>query len=81
MTGANLLLGIMVSASLSACSSQGERDVVSDDPLAIQTAAKEDQFGKGFGKAFRADPNSEPANVSDADLHPVSYTAEPLDVD
>lgn len=66
---------------LSACSGEAERDVVAGDPLAGGVAGQEDQFGKGFGKAFRADPNSEPAKVSDADVHPVSRTAEPIDVD
>ena len=78
-----LILGaiMMAGASLSACSGESEGDVVSQDPLAGRTAAQGDQFGKGFGKAFRADSNSEPANVSNADVKPVSLTAEPLDVD
>ncbi len=40
----------------------------------------EDQFGKGFGKAFRASPNSEPANLVEGDVIPVSNTAEPVEI-
>ncbi len=78
-----LILGaiMMAGASLSACSGKTEADVVAQDPLAGRTATQGDQFGKGFGKAFRADPNSEPAKVNDGDVKPVSLTAEPLDVD
>lgn len=75
------LLGVIMMAGASACSGEGERDIISEEPLAAEPAAQEDKFGKGFGKAFRADPNSEPANVSDNDVNPVSHTAEPLDVD
>lgn len=85
MADRKLLFAIVITtaASLSACSLKSEREVVSDDPLAhraTQAAQQEDQFGKGFGKAFRADPNSEPAKVNANDVAPVSLTEEPLPV-
>lgn len=72
---------IIANALLAACSSEGKGDQQSHDPFASRTARQEDRFGEGFGKAFRAHPNSEPANVSEADVKPVSRTAEPLDVE
>ena len=77
----SLLIGLILlaGASLSACNRTSESDVLANDPLAVGSTAKEDQFGKGFGKVFRADPNSEPANVARDDVLPVSSTAEPVD--
>lgn len=72
---------MMASGWLASCSSEGDRERQSHDPFASRTNRQEDRFGEGFGKAFRADPNSEPANVSEADVKPVSRTAEPLDVE
>ncbi len=63
-------------ASLSACSQESESDALVLDSR-TDTQRPEDKFGKGFGEAFRADPNSEPANVSEGDVNPVSLTAEP----
>ena len=79
----SLLVGMIVSTglSLSACSQERESDAFSNDPLAGNSTAKGDQFGKGFGKAFRADPHSEPINVSREDVIPVSNTAEPVEFD
>ncbi|MGI8931797.1 MAG: hypothetical protein ACR2FK_05405 [Sphingomicrobium sp.] len=56
-----------------------------DDPLVIEATAGKDgldeQFGKGFEKVHRAAPNSEPANVDEVELEPVSFTAEPVLID
>lgn len=68
---------MIAGASLSACNKKTDSDALvlgSRDEAGTST---EDKFGKGFGKAFRADPNSEPANVSANDVNPVSYTTEP----
>lgn len=46
----------------------------------VSSERMEDQFGKGFAEKFRADPNSEPANLQDDDVKPVSMTAEPVPV-
>jgi hypothetical protein len=40
----------------------------------------EDQFGAGFGMAFRQDRNTEPADPAAADIEAVTLTAEPRDV-
>lgn len=78
-----LLFGaIMVSGSaLGACHRTNSEDELANDPLAASTGGQEDKFGKGFGKAFRAPPNSEPANVVEGDVVPVSNTAEPVQID
>ena len=77
----SLLIGLMLlsGASLSACNRKSESDALANDTFAVPSAAKGDQFGKGFGEAFRADPNSEPANVARNDVIPVSKTAEPVE--
>lgn len=67
---------IFAGASLSSCSKNSESDALVLDAQADSGRA-EDKFGEGFGEAFRADPNSEPANVSAGDVVPVSHTAEP----
>ena len=79
----SLLVGLLLlsGASLSACDRKSGRDAFENDPFAARSTAKEDQFGKGFGKAFRADRNAEPANVVEGDLVPVSRTTEPVEID
>jgi len=74
-------LMMMAVASLSACNRNSESDVIANDPFAAGSTAKGDQFGKVFGEASRASPNSEPANIVEGDLPPVSMTAEPLPLD
>jgi len=66
--------------SLSACTEQAEGDIVAQSSR-TESKRMEDQFGEGFGKAHRADPNSEPVNVSEIELPPVSYTNEPIAID
>jgi hypothetical protein len=58
----------------------GGSDQPGNQPPTVVTTAQEDKFGSGFGAAFRAPPNSEPFNVSDGDLVPVSLTTEPIDI-
>lgn len=41
---------------------------------------QEDQFGGGFGVAFRADNNSEPSSPTDGDIGPISLTTEPFEI-
>ncbi len=72
---------MLIGTSLSACHRQSDSDVLANDPFAANSARPEDRFGKGFGKAFRADPKSEPVKVKPGDVNPVSTTAEPLPVD
>ena len=64
---------------LSACGQKRDRD-----PIILDTKADagrvEDEFGKGFGEAYRANPNAEPRNVQDGDLKPVSSTSEPVPI-
>ena len=78
-----LVFGLIVlaGASLSACGGKSDGDAMSNGPLTSTSATPEDQFGKEFGKAFRADPNSEPAKVAERDMHPVSLTTEPIQIE
>jgi len=72
---------IVIGTSLTACQRQSSSDVPDADPFAPRTTVKSDhadQFGKAFGEAYRADPNSEPREISKNDLPPVSYTDEPV---
>ena len=79
---ATTILGLILIAggSLSACNKQRK-----DEPLMIEpgrdSGSTDSKFGKEFGTAFNADPNSEPRNVHDGDLAPVSMTAEPAAID
>lgn len=77
-----LIVGLILvtGTSLTACGDKSESDVLVPESVA-ENRRMEDQFGKGFGEAYRADPNSEPANVSEMELAPVSYTTEPVLID
>ena len=80
----SLLLGLILlsGASLSSCNRNSGSDAFENDPFAARSSGKlEDQFGKGFAKAARAKPNSEPRTVDKRELVPVSYTAEPVPID
>jgi hypothetical protein len=67
--------------SLSACGKNSDdSDTLTVESSGIDTGRPEDRFGKGFGEKFRADPNSEPANVTDGELAPVSDTTEPIPI-
>lgn len=72
---------LLVGASVAGCERTPSDDAPVADPFAQKSARTEDQFGKGFGKAYRADPKSEPAPVVKGDLIPVSHTAEPLAIE
>lgn len=79
---ATMILGLVLIAggSLSACNKKR-----GDEPLMIEPGrdlgATDNKFGKKFGSAFNADPNSEPRNVYEGDLAPVSLTTEPVAID
>lgn len=76
-----LLFGLVVVAgvSLSSCSKAKERDAPA--ALNLDSAShQEDQFGKGFGRDFRADPMSKPADVENSDVAPVSDTDQPVPI-
>ena len=79
VTKTTTFIGMMliIGGSLSACGKKSD-----SDPLVMPASSErggiDDQFGKGFGKAFRADPNSEPRKVEEIDLKPVSLTTEPI---
>lgn len=76
-----LLVGLLVVAgvSLSACGKNERSDL--DLPQSASTDGRvEDQFGKEFGEAFRADPNSQPANVTGNGVIPVSLDTEPVPI-
>ncbi len=79
----NLVFGLILltGASLTACSNKAESDAAGTDLFPSSAGRPEDQFGKEFGKAFRAHPNSEPANISDGDVVPVSVTDEPVQLE
>ncbi len=68
-------------ASLSACQKKAESDAAGFDASSVGSTRTEDKFGSNFGNAFRAPANSEPVNVADGDLPPVSNTTEPEPVE
>ncbi len=79
-----LLIGLMIitGASFSACDRKSGNDALDTDALAAgPTTAKGDEFGKEFGAAYRANPNSEPRVIDKNELQPVSYTSEPVEFD
>ena len=71
---------IVAGASLSACHKAAKSDASASLDFGNASDHPEDQFGKGFGEKFRADPNSKPTNVQDTDVNPVSMTAEPVPI-
>ncbi len=79
---ATTILGLVLIAggSLSACNKKS-----GNEPLMIEpgrdSGTTANKFGKEFGSAFNADPNSEPREVHEGDLEPVSLTTEPVDID
>ena len=80
-TTARFLGLIFLTGALLASCNKNNREDGSAADIRSDRGRVEDQFGKGFGEAFRADPNSEPANVSEGDMVPVSLTAEPVKID
>ncbi|MEO7411171.1 MAG: hypothetical protein ABIU10_07620 [Sphingomicrobium sp.] len=71
---------LLAGLSLSACG-KAETDDLTLPQNSKASGRMEDQFGKEFGEAFRADPNSTPANVSESDVVPVSLDTEPVPID
>lgn len=74
-------LTLLAGASLTACDKQNDSDALAPDEAVSKARNAEDQFGEGFGNAFRAEPNSEPINVDEGDVVAVSQTAEPVQID
>ena len=79
---ATTILGLVLIAggSLSACNKKSESDPLRIEP-GRDSGSTDSKFGKEFGSAFNADPNSEPRNVQDGDLAPESLTTEPVAID
>lgn len=72
---------MLTGASLIACGKTSESDAFASDPSAATSGRTDDKFGSEFGEASRADPNSEPRNVDEIDVPPISLTAEPVAID
>jgi predicted small lipoprotein YifL len=70
----NLILVAALGATLAACGSKGNNG--DQPPPVVVTPRQEDQFGANFGTAFRRDPNTDPVNVADGDVVPLSLTNE-----
>lgn len=81
MRRVHVVLAISLIAPLSACGGGGGSSKTVVTPPKVITTQQEDKFGIAFGQDFRADPNSEPATVADADIVPVSATNEPINID
>ena len=79
--GLSLVLIAVAGASFTACDKQGANDAPEADAFATMGGKVEDKFGREFGNAHRADPNSEPVEVADGDVPPVSLTSEPVAID
>ncbi|MEO7411657.1 MAG: hypothetical protein ABIU10_10160 [Sphingomicrobium sp.] len=79
---ATTILGLVLIAggSLSACNKKSESEPLLIEP-GRESGATDNKFGKEFGSAFNADPNSEPRDVHEGDLAPVSPTTEPVAID
>ncbi len=73
-------LFLIAGGSLSACNKKSGSEPLTIEP-GRESSEIDGKFGKEFGTAFNADPNSEPRNVQDGDLAPVSLTAEPVAID
>ena len=82
-TRPRLALGLVLlaSAPLSACGKQADSGADRFETFDVAAKHSEDQFGEGFGEAYRADPNSEPRPVADGDVVPVSMVDEPIQLD
>ena len=78
-----LVAGLILAAGapLTACQRKAGSDATGFAASKSGAPRTEDKFGKGFGRAYRAPANSEPANVADGDVIPVSRTAEPEQID
>ena len=75
------LAGVAAMASgLAACGGGGSSTTAPPPPVVVPPpviAPIEDQFGAGFGVAYRASPNTDPArDPVAADLVPLSLTTE-----
>ena len=68
-------------ASLSACERKSGSDAFETQGFTASSTAKEQRFGKAFEEARRADPKSEPHDISKNALPPISYTDEPVQFD
>lgn len=75
-----LILAAVGGGSLSACGEEREKKSLTIAP-GRDSSQVDSQFGREFGAAFTADPNSEPRNVTEGDLPPVSLTTEPVVID
>lgn len=49
-------------------------------PPSMSPPRLEDQFGAGFGTAFRQDRNTEPGDPAAGDIEAVSVTTEPREI-
>ncbi len=72
--GWRIATGVLALAALSACSKAPGGTALSPPPA----TPIEDNFGTGFGQAFRAAPNSTPMTPSTADVVPVNPSGQPL---
>lgn len=66
--------------SVSGCGGGGGSSSSTTTPPVVVSTPQEDKFGTMFGIDFRATADSEPANVSDSDIVPVSLTTEPITI-
>jgi hypothetical protein len=76
-----LALLCLSGAPLSSCSDKSESGAFADPNLAASVGRSDERFGRKFEELRRADPNSEPANITENDVAPVSYTTEPERID
>ncbi|MBW3560219.1 MAG: hypothetical protein KY449_10715 [Proteobacteria bacterium] len=72
----------LLGAGLAACDGgRNNKSVEVTLPPAPPAAAPlEDQFGVGFGAAFRASNNTDPRDPAEGDLVPVSFTTDPVPI-
>lgn len=78
-----LVLGLILlaGASLAGCGRNDDGEAPDTDLFANGSEKGQEGFGDTFEQASRASPNSEPIDVGENDLPPVSTTTDPVIVD
>ena len=73
-----LLVSAFAALALAGCGGGGGKAMAPQPPPAAVRI--EDQFGAGFGTAFRQDRNVESTEPAAGDLEPLSLTTEPREI-
>lgn len=72
-----IVAAAMLVGGLAACGNNNTPSSITQPPP-MPAAKLEDQFGAGFGVAYRADPNTDPKDPMASDIIPLSLTTDPV---